>query len=164
MQSQSLFIPAAWAKGRQSARARALAEFDRAIDWSALEVIAKPHYDERPGPRGGRPKHPLRRMIRLLFLARLYRLPDDAVEDAVADSRSFMRFIGFDGWESRVPSGESLRQFRGRLEQAGADVHFDAVFIGGVAKAGLQLLRPGTIVEPAIRRRSAKGCHAEPSK
>lgn len=156
MQSRSLFIPAAWAKGRPSARARALTELDRVVDWLALEAIARPHYDERPGPRGGRPKHPLRRMIRLLFLANLYRLPDDAMEDAVADSRAFMRFIGFDGWESRVPSGESLRLFRDRLEQTGVNAHFDAIIIEGIADAGLQLLRPGMIVEPSLRRRSAR--------
>lgn len=67
--------------------------------------------------KGGRPSYDYVLMFKILLLQRYYNLSDDAIEYAVLDRLSFMRFLGLN-LNDKVPDAKTIWNFRDQLAQA----------------------------------------------
>ena len=78
-------------KKKTTRRERFLGEMNTVVPWSRLEALIEPHYPQ--SGKVGRPPIGLPRMLRMYFLQQWYTLADEALEDALYDSRSIARPI-----------------------------------------------------------------------
>ena len=132
--------------GKQTKRAKFLAEMHRAVPWSQLEALIAPHY---PKAGGGRRPYPLATMLRIHCLQQWYGLSDPAMEEELYEIASMRQFAGLSLARGTVPDETTILNFRHLLEQHGlAREIFDTVK-AHLQTAGL-LLRQGTIVDATI--------------
>jgi len=66
--------------------------------------------------RGGRPAYDYVLMFKILILQRYYNVSDDAIEYAILDRLSFMRFLGL-GINDPVPDAKTIWLFRDKLTE-----------------------------------------------
>src|ERR1700745_2312419 len=97
--------------GKQTRRAKFLAEMDQVVPWRELCTVVEPFY---PNGENGRPPIGLERMLRLHFLQ--HNLSDPAAEEALYDSLSMRRFVGIDLGREPVPDETTEGRFRHLLE------------------------------------------------
>lgn len=71
---------------------------------------------EKDLSKGGRPAYDPVMMFKILVLQRFYNLSDDAIEYAILDRLSFMRFLGL-SLDDRVPDAKTVWHFRNQLAQ-----------------------------------------------
>lgn len=100
--------------GKQTRRARFLAEMDQVVPWRELCALIAPFY---PKAGKGRPPVGLERMLRLHFLQHWFNLSDPAAEEALYDSLSMRRFVGIDLGREPVPDETTILNFRHLLER-----------------------------------------------
>ena len=130
------------AKQRLTRRERFLREMDQAVPWTRLVALIEPFY---PGGKRGRPPLGVERMLRVYFLQQWYALADEALEDALYDSRAMRAFVGGD----LVPDATTLLKFRHLLERHDLTKHLFAEVNALLAERGA-FLREGTIVDATI--------------
>lgn len=107
--------------------------------------------------KGGRPAYDAVLMFKILILQRYYNVSDDAIEYAILDRLSFMRFLGL-GINDPVPDAKTIWLFRDTLTKQGM---IDKVFNhldkqldkGGIIVHKGKLI-DATIVEVPIQRNS----------
>lgn len=68
--------------------------------------------------KGGRPAYDYILMFKILILQRYYNVSDDAIEYAILDRLSFMRFLGL-GINDPVPDAKTIWLFRDKLSAGG---------------------------------------------
>jgi IS5 family transposase len=68
--------------------------------------------------KGGRPAYDYVLMFKILILQRYYNVSDDAIEYAILDRLSFMRFLGL-GINDNVPDAKTIWLFRDKLTAGG---------------------------------------------
>lgn len=78
-----------------------------------LEAALRPSVDPS---KGGRPAYDVVLMFKILILQRYYNVSDDAIEYAILDRLSFMRFLGL-GINDPVPDAKTIWLFRDTLTQ-----------------------------------------------
>lgn len=100
--------------GKQTKRARFLAEMDAVLPWAELCALVEPHY---PKPGRGRSPVGLERMLRIHFLQHWFNLSDPAVEEALYESVSMREFAGIDLGQERAPDETTICKFRHLLER-----------------------------------------------
>jgi transposase, IS5 family len=86
-----------------------------------FEFFRKPleKYLGRPdNSKGGRPAYDYVLLFKILILQRYYNVSDDAIEYAILDRLSFMRFLGL-GINNPVPDAKTIWLFRDKLTQGG---------------------------------------------
>ena len=112
------------------------------MPWARLVALIEPFY-----PRGkrGRPPLGVGLMLRVYFLQQWYALADEALEDAIHDSRAMRAFIGGDV----VPDATTLLGFRHLLEAHGLSQKLFAEINALLSERGA-FLREGTIVDATI--------------
>lgn len=152
----ALFTAIRWPKATIPRRAVLLKLLDAAVDWSALEEIARPLY-QADIRHTGRKGYSLAMMLRCFVLQRLWLMSDRQAEAAILDSHAFAAFIGTDPWAPRPPSATAMRTFRALLEAHEIDVITTAAdLIAQRVKACLRAAgmeyRPGRIEDPVFRR------------
>ena len=80
-----------------------------------FEYFRKPleafFYKDKETDKGGRPAYDCVLMFKMLILQRYYNVSDDAIEYAVLDRLSFMRFLGL-GINDNVPDAKTIWLFR----------------------------------------------------
>lgn len=92
-----------------------LAKLSRVIDWTAFEKKFGPLYR----PDFGRPALPIRLMVGLTYLSRIYDLSDEAVVDMWLENPYWQYFCGYEYFQHQFPlDPSSLVRWRKRL---GAD-------------------------------------------
>ena len=92
------FLDAAVSR-RGNGGVEALAEIERLVDWSGFEILLNGvHASAR-----GEAAYPPLVMFKVLLLQRWYGLSDPAMEAALSDRLSFMRFAGL-SLEDRTPT------------------------------------------------------------
>lgn len=83
-----------------------------------FEYFRKPleqfFYKEKENDKGGRPAYDCVLMFKILILQRYYNVSDDAIEYAILDRLSFMRFLGL-GINDNVPDAKTIWLFRDNL-------------------------------------------------
>ncbi len=124
-----------------------LDQIDQFVDWQALldsvEVI-----DQTKNGRGGRPRLPALRMLKILFLQQLYNLSDPETEDQLLDRRSFRHFAGIET-DKDVPDFSRIWRFKQALiEHQLLDRFFEQI-LDQLDQDGL-ILRQGTIIDAQI--------------
>ena len=130
------------AKEKQTRRERFLSEMNQAVPWVRLVSLIEPFY-----PKGERDRPPLgvELMLRVYFLQQWYALADEALEDALYDSRSMRAFVGGEV----VPDATTLLKFRHLLERHELTKQLFAEVNALLAERGA-FLREGTIVDATI--------------
>ena len=98
----------AWKK-KVTRRERFLGEMERVVPWARLCGVIEPHY---PKGERGRPPIGIERMPRICFLRQWHALADEALEDALYDSRATRTFAGIDLSVDPVPDATTLLKFR----------------------------------------------------
>ena len=144
--SQLTFAEAEYAnKKRQTRREIFLAKMDKLIPWKSLEKKLGKHYHKG---LTGRPPYPLAIMLRVHCLQLFYNLSDPALEDALYEIESMLRFAGL-RLSERIPDETTILNFRHFLEKHKlGKVIFDTVN-KHLEKEGL-LLKEGTIIDATI--------------
>ena len=100
--------------GKQTRRAKFLAEMDQVVRWQQLCALIEPFY-RRSG--NGRPPIGLERMLRLCCLQHWFNLSDPAAEESLYDSLCMRRFVGIDLGREPVPDETTILNFRHLLER-----------------------------------------------
>jgi transposase, IS5 family len=85
------------------------------VPWARLGALIEPHYPK--SGKVGRPPIGVPRMLRMYFLQQWYTLADEALEDALYDSRAMSEFVGIELGRENVPDATTLLKFRRLLEQ-----------------------------------------------
>jgi transposase, IS5 family len=117
------------------------------MPWAELTAAIEPVYPKAEGP--GRPPVGVERMLRLHSLKQWFNLSDQAVEEALYDSRALRQCVGIDLDREPVLYETTICKFRHLLEahQLGEQLF---VRIGEYrAKQGLRVSR-GTIVDATV--------------
>jgi len=128
----------------------ALAEIGRLVDWSAFESLLNGLH---ASPRGEAAYPPLV-MFKVLLLQRWYGLSDPAMEAALSDRLSFMRFAGL-SLEDRTPDHTTIWRFRDLLGGAGLIERLVAELDRQLAAAGA-VLRQGTLIDASLVTSAAR--------
>ena len=134
-------------KGRVTRGEKFLTEMKQVVPWARLEALIEPHYPT--SGRVGRPPVGVARMLRMYLLQQWFALADEALEDALYDSRSMSGFVGIDLAHESVPDATTVLKFRRLLERCGLTAGLFEVINAHLGEQGL-LLREGTLVDATL--------------
>ena len=129
-------------KQKVTRRERFLDGMEAAVPWARLAALVKPFY---PAGKRGRPPLGVELMLRVYFLQQWYALADEALEDAIHDSRAMRAFVGGEV----VPDATTLLGFRHLLEEHDLTKRLFAEINAVLSERGA-FLREGTIVDATI--------------
>ena len=129
-------------KQKVTRRERFLGEMQAAVPWARLVALIEPFY---PQGKRGRPPLGVGLRLRVYFLQQWYALADEALEDAIHDSRATRAFIGGEV----VPDATPLLGFRHLLEEHDLTQKPFAEINAVLSERGA-FLREGTIVDATI--------------
>lgn len=110
-----------------------------------LEIFFKKDKDER---KGGRPAYDYVLMFKILILQRYYNVSDDAMEYAILDRLSFMRFLGL-GINDPVPDAKTIWLFRDTLTSGGMVEKLFAYLDKQLDRDGI-IVHKGKLVDASI--------------
>lgn len=127
-----------------------LAEIGRLVDWAALELLLDGIH---ASPRGEASYPPLV-MFKALLLQRWYGLSDPALESALSDRLSFMRFCGLT-LEDRTPDHTTLWRFRQALAEGGL-IERCLAELGRQLDAAGVVLKAGTLIDASLVTSAAR--------
>ena len=94
-----------------------LEDIDKVINWKPIQNLLNRHY-KKIAAADGRPAYPPLPLLKMLLLQRWYNLSDPALEEAVNDRLSFLRFTGF-SFDSSIPDETTICRFRNTLIEKG---------------------------------------------
>src|ERR1700687_751096 len=118
-----------------------LSQINRLVDWSGLErVLSGVHSSSR-----GEPAYPPLVMFKVLLLQRWHALSDPAMEAALADRLSFMRFAGL-SLSDETPDHSTIWRFRQKLIDDGMAERLFGEVVEQLSRRGL-LLKQGTLID-----------------
>lgn len=96
-----------------------LEQLSNHIDFEFFRKPLEKFFNKDADPtRGGRPAYDCVLMFKILILQRYYNVSDDAIEYAILDRLSFMRFLGL-GINDAVPDAKTIWLFRDKLTAGG---------------------------------------------
>ena len=98
--------------------------------------------------KGGRPAYDVVLMFKILILQRYYNVSDDAIEYAILDRLSFMRFLGL-GINSSVPDAKTIWLFRDTLAKMKLVEQLFGILDKQLDKDGI-IVHKGKIVDASI--------------
>lgn len=127
-----------------------LAELNKVIDWRGIErLLAGIHTAAK-----GEAAYPPLMMFKVLLLQRWYTLSDPAMEAALWDRVSFMRFVGL-SLEDETPDHATIWRFRQKLAQDGLAERLLAELMRQFEERGL-VVRQGTLIDASIVSSAAR--------
>ena len=125
-----------------------LDEIDRLIDWNPLEKLLRKTL-KRVVNAVGNPAYPPLPMFKILLLQRWYNLSDTAVEEALYDRLSFVRFVGLSLDHDEVPDATTICRFRQSLVERNVQKRLLDKLNHQLQRRGL-LVREGAIVDASV--------------
>jgi transposase, IS5 family len=128
----------------------ALAEIDRLVDWSPLERLL----DCIHASAKGEASYPPLVMFKALLLQKWYGLSDPALESALSDRLSFMRFCGLT-LEDQTPDHTTIWRFRQALAEGGL-VEACLSELGRQLDAAGVVLKTGTLIDASLVTSAAR--------
>ena len=137
----------------ENPKAGFLDKVDQLIDWQPIEILLKKKY-RRTKDATGEDAYPALMMFKAMLLQRWYNLSDPALEGALYDRLSFMKFCGL-SLSSAKPDETTLCRFRGGLIRSKLDKKLLDKINHQFEKAGL-LVRSGAIVDATVVASSRK--------
>lgn len=138
------------AAGRKAGRGDALVEIARLVDWAPIEKLV----DGLHRARRGEPAYPPLVMVKVLLLQRWYGLSDPAMEEALADRLSFLRFAGF-ALDDETPDHSTIWRFREALGKAGLETALFEEIMRQLGTRGL-LVKQGTLIDASLVSSAAR--------
>ena len=130
-------------------REKFLGEMDAVIPWTVQCARIAPFYAKGPGPKGGRPPHPLERMLRIHYLSLFFNLADEALEEALYEQPLLRRFVGLDAGADAIPDATTILLFRHLLERQGLSQGLFDDVQALLREKGL-LLKTATIIDATL--------------
>lgn len=119
------------------------------IDFEFFRNPLQNFFDKPTDPaKGGRPPYDYVLMFKVLILQRYYNVSDDAIEYAVLDRLSFMRFLGL-GINDPVPDSKTIWLFRDKLTDGGMIEKLFSQLDKQLDKDGI-IVHKGKIVDASI--------------
>ena len=131
---------------RKTKREEFLEAMDYLIPWDEWVTLIKPYY---PSGKRGRPTRGIDSMLRMYFLANMFNLSDEGVEDAIYDSYAFRKFMKIDFFNEQVPDATTLCKFRKLMVDNGIQKAFFES-ISRFMNENKLILKGGTIVDATI--------------
>ena len=125
-----------------------LDETDRLIDWKPLEKVLRNKL-KRVANAVGNPAYSPLLMFKILLLQRWYNLSDAAVEEALCDRLSFVRFVGLSLDHDEVPDSTTICRFRQSLVERNILKRLLDKLNHQLERRGL-LVREGAIVDASV--------------
>lgn len=125
-----------------------LDEIDRLIDWKPLEKVLRNKL-KRVANAVGNPAYPPLLMFKILLRQRWYNLSDAAVEEALCDRLSFVRFVGLSLDHDEVPDSTTICRFRQSLVERNILKRLLDKLNHQLERRGL-LVREGAIVDASV--------------
>ena len=125
-----------------------LDEIDRLIDWNPLEKLLRKRL-KRVVNAVGNPAYPPLPMFKILLLQRWHSLSDAAVEKALYDRFSFVRFVGLSLDHDEVPDATTICRFRQSLVERNVQKRLLDKLNHQLQRCGL-LVREGAIVDASV--------------
>src|SRR6267378_8520862 len=138
------FMDAAVSKRGGGGRREVLYEIGRLLDWSAFERVLA----VIPVSAKGEPSFPALMMFKVLLLQRWYGLSDPAMEAALFDRISFLRFAGLSS-EDETPDHTTIWRFREKLGTDGLIDRLLAELSAQLEARGLTV-KQGTLIDASI--------------
>jgi IS5 family transposase len=135
---------------RQGRRRDVLAEIDGLVDWVPFAQALK---DVHAAAKG-EPAYPPLVMFKVLLLQRWYGLSDPAMESALFDRISFLRFAGFSS-EDETPDHTTIWRFREALGKAGLIERLFAALALQLDGRGVTV-KEGTLIDASIVQSAAR--------
>ena len=115
---------------------------------SALIDPIEPHYP-KTSSKGGRPPYPLETMQRVHLMQQWYDLSDPAMEDALIEVETMLRFAGIALITDRIPDETTILAFRHLLEEndLGAQIFEE---VKAHLKANGMAMKQSTIIDATL--------------
>lgn len=135
---------------RRERRQDALAGIDALVDWAPFATALKDIH----GAAKGEPAYPPLVMFKVLLLQRWYGLSDPAMEAALFDRISFLRFAGFSS-EDETPDHTTIWRFREALGTEGLIERLFAELGRQLAARGVTV-KQGTLIDASIVQSAAR--------
>jgi IS5 family transposase len=124
-----------------------LDEVRQIIDWKPIERAIRRNY-KKQAAADGRPPYPGLALFKMLLIQRWYNLSDPALEAAMCDRISFLRFVGF-SLEDPIPDETTFCRFRNALAKRNLFGRLLEEINGQLEAKGL-LVRSGAIVDAGL--------------
>jgi transposase, IS5 family len=135
---------------RRERRRDALAAIDGLVDWGPFEqALTGVHRAAK-----GEPAYPPLTMFKVLLLQRWYGLSDPAMEAALFDRISFLRFAGFSS-EDETPDHATIWRFREKLGRDGLIDRLFAELSSQLERRGV-VVKQGTLIDASIVQSAAR--------
>ena len=143
------FMDAALAE-RGAGRDEVLGEISRLLDWQPFERLLS----VIPTAAKGEPSYPALMMFKVLLLQRWHGLSDPAMDAALFDRISFLRFAGL-SLEDRTPDHSTIWRFRERLSQGGLIEQLFDELTRQLEQHGL-IIKQGTLIDASMVTSAAR--------
>lgn len=126
-----------------------LEKLSRHIDFEYFrKVLKKGLFKNADKSKGGRPAYDVVLMFKILILQRYYNVSDDAMEYAILDRLSFMRFLGL-GINDLVPDSKTIWLFRDTLTKLNLIEELFTTLDNQLDKDGI-VVHKGKIIDASI--------------
>jgi len=137
----------------------ALQEISRLVDWSRIDgVLSSIHTSTK-----GEAAYPPLVMFKVLLLQRWHGLSDPAMESALSDRLSFLRFAGL-SLEDETPDHSTIWRFRNKLTQDGLIERLFAEVVEQLSRNRV-LVKEGTMIDATLLTSAARRPgHQEPKE
>src|SRR3954447_2344145 len=129
---------------RRGGRPEVLDAISKLIDWSAFERLLS----VIPIAAKGEPSYPALMMFKVLLLQRWHGLSDPAMEAALFDRVSFLRFAGL-SIEDETPDHSTIWRFRERLSKDGLIERLFLELARQLDARGL-MIKQGTLIDASM--------------
>lgn len=136
--------------GRMARHRDVLAEIDRVVEWAPLARIL----DGLHRAAKGEAAYPPLMMFKVLLLQRWYGLSDPAMEAALFDRMSFLRFAGLSAADA-TPDHATIWRFREKVTKAGLTEPLFAELQRQLDACGL-VVKAGTLIDASLVSSAAR--------
>jgi len=136
----------------------ALSEVHKLVDWAPFERSL----DGLHRAAKGEPAYPPLMMFKVLLLQRWYGLSDPAMEAALFDRLSFLRFVGLSA-EDETPDHTTIWRFREAVSRAGLGEVLFAELQRQLEARGL-VVKTGTLIDASLVSSAARPPRGKPGE
>jgi len=134
-------------QNRFSKKATFLSKVDKIIKWGPINKTLKEKYKKKMAADGRPAYHPLS-MFKILLIQSWYNLSDEAVEEALYDRISFMKFTNLSITDS-IPDHSTICRFRNTLNDLNLFERLFLIINNQLEKQKL-LIKKGGIVDASV--------------
>jgi len=133
---------------KRTKKEKFLAEMDQVVPWQPLLDLIEPVYP-KVSSRGGRPPYPLATMLRIHLMQQWYSLSDPAMEDALIEVPTMLRFAGIELVRDRIPDETTILAFRHLLEKHDLGQPIFETVKAHLKQRGMAM-KQGTIIDASL--------------